>query len=92
MAEIDNIVKGLKYGDIDLLKDKIENNLEEALLLADKRTKEFKEKLEELEGIKFYMSGSGSAYYGFLLKDIDEIFCNVKRRFKDCEVFLCNFK
>ncbi|MEG0300442.1 4-(cytidine 5'-diphospho)-2-C-methyl-D-erythritol kinase [Cetobacterium sp.] len=92
MADIDNIINGLKNGDINLLKDKIENNLEEALLLTDKRTKEFKEELQELEDVKFYMSGSGSAYYGFLLKDIDEIFCNVKRRFKDCEVFLCNFK
>ncbi|WP_297597762.1 4-(cytidine 5'-diphospho)-2-C-methyl-D-erythritol kinase [uncultured Cetobacterium sp.] len=92
MADISEIIRGLESGDLSLFQDKIENNLEEALLLGDERTQEFKKQLEDIEGIRFYMSGSGSAYYGFLLKDIDKIFCNVKQRFKSCEIFLCNFK
>ncbi|MGL4653030.1 4-(cytidine 5'-diphospho)-2-C-methyl-D-erythritol kinase [Cetobacterium sp.] len=92
MANIDLIIKGLKENNVRLIEENIENNLEEALLKSDENLQKFKKRLLEVEDIKFFMSGSGSAYYAFLIKDIDEKFSNIKYRFNDCEVFLCNFK
>ncbi len=92
MADIDKILLGLKTSDLKLVEENIENNLEEGLLLSDENIKKFKERLYNIEDINFYMSGSGSAYYGFLLKDNLHMFSTIQKRFKDCEVYLCNFK
>lgn len=92
MANIDLIIKSLKENNLKVLEENIENNLEEAMLSKSTDLQEFKKELQEYTNLKFFMSGSGSAYYAFLIKDIDEIFCNLKYRFKDCEVFICNFK
>nr|WP_307775558.1 4-(cytidine 5'-diphospho)-2-C-methyl-D-erythritol kinase [uncultured Cetobacterium sp.] len=92
MADIDKILLGLKTSDLKLVEENIENNLEEGLLLSDENIKKFKERLYSIEDINFYMSGSGSAYYGFLLKDNLHMFSTIQKRFKDCEVYLCNFK
>ncbi|MGL5743546.1 MAG: 4-(cytidine 5'-diphospho)-2-C-methyl-D-erythritol kinase [Cetobacterium sp.] len=92
LANINLIIEGLKENNIELIEKNIENNLEEALLNSDENLKKFKTKLLELEDVKFFMSGSGSAYYAFLIKDIAEQFNKIKHRFNDCEVFLCNFK
>ncbi|MGL5175643.1 MAG: 4-(cytidine 5'-diphospho)-2-C-methyl-D-erythritol kinase [Cetobacterium sp.] len=92
VANIDLIVEGLKNNKLELIEENIENNLEEALLKSDKNLKDFKKRLLEVEDLNFFMSGSGSAYYAFLIKDIDQRFSNIKYRFNDCEVFLCNFK
>ncbi|MGL5355323.1 MAG: 4-(cytidine 5'-diphospho)-2-C-methyl-D-erythritol kinase [Cetobacterium sp.] len=92
MANIDFIIEGLKNNDIAKIQNSIENNLEEALLKSDLNLKVFKNRLQELENIEFFMSGSGSAYYAFLKKDIDEEISNLKYRFKDCEINFCDFK
>ncbi|MGL4947127.1 MAG: 4-(cytidine 5'-diphospho)-2-C-methyl-D-erythritol kinase [Cetobacterium sp.] len=92
MANIDFIIEGLKNNDIAKIQNSIENNLEEALLKSDLNLKVFKNRLQELQNIEFFMSGSGSAYYAFLKKDIDEEISNLKYRFKDCEIKFCDFK
>ncbi|MDX8336792.1 4-(cytidine 5'-diphospho)-2-C-methyl-D-erythritol kinase [Candidatus Cetobacterium colombiensis] len=92
MANINEIINGLKNNDLELVEKNIENNLEEALLKSDEKLVQFKKKLSEVKDLKFFMSGSGSAYYAFLIKDIHEQISNLKYRFNDCEVFLCNFK
>lgn len=91
-SNIDNIIKGLKKNNLSLVEESIENNLEEALLKSDKNLIEFRKKLAEVEELKFFMSGSGSAFYAFLIEDIDEKISKLRHRFNDCEVFLCNFK
>lgn len=91
-ADIDRILMGLEKNDLTLIERYIENNLEEALLKSDKNLIEFRKRLLEVEDLKFFMSGSGSAYFAFLIGDIDERVSNLKKRFNDCEVFLCNFK
>ena len=91
-SNIDNIIQGLKENDLSLVEEYIENNLEEALLKSDKNLIEFRNKLKEVRELKFFMSGSGSAFYAFLIEDIDEKISKLRHRFNDCEVFLCNFK
>ncbi|MGL4987743.1 MAG: 4-(cytidine 5'-diphospho)-2-C-methyl-D-erythritol kinase [Cetobacterium sp.] len=92
MANIDSILNGLKINDLDLIQSEIQNNLEEALLLSNSELKEFKYRLSKVTNMKFFMSGSGSAYYAFLKKDIDEKVSNLKYSFKDCEIIICDFK
>ena len=91
-SNIDNIIQGLKENNLSLVEESIENNLEEALLKSDKNLIEFRKKLAEVEELKFFMSGSGSAFYAFLIEDIDEKISKLRHRFNDCEIFLCNFK
>lgn len=91
-SNIDNIIQGLKENDLSLVEEYIENNLEEALLKSDKNLIEFRNKLKEVEELKFFMSGSGSAFYAFLIENIDEKISKLRHRFNDCEIFLCNFK
>jgi 4-diphosphocytidyl-2-C-methyl-D-erythritol kinase len=92
MANINLIIEGLKNNNLIQIQDSIENNLEEALLKSDQNLKNFKDKLQQVDNIKFFMSGSGSAYYAFLKKDIDKEISNLKYRFSDCEINFCNFK
>ncbi|MGL5567816.1 MAG: 4-(cytidine 5'-diphospho)-2-C-methyl-D-erythritol kinase [Cetobacterium sp.] len=92
MANIDSILNGLKINDLDLVQSEIQNNLEEALLQSNSELKEFKYRLSKVTNMKFFMSGSGSAYYAFLKKDIDEKVSNLKYSFKDCEIIICDFK
>ena len=91
-ADIENIIEGLKNGNLPLVEKYIENNLEEALLKSDETLIEFKRRLAEIEELKFFMSGSGSAFYAFLTEDIDKRISKLKHRFNDCEIYLCNFK
>ena len=91
-SNIVEVIKGLKENDLALVEKNIENNLEEALLQSDKNLIEFRKRLLEVENLKFYMSGSGSAYYAFVIEDIEEKIGNLRHRFNDCEIFLCNFK
>ncbi|MCQ8211978.1 4-(cytidine 5'-diphospho)-2-C-methyl-D-erythritol kinase [Cetobacterium somerae] len=91
-SNIDQIIIGLEENNLALVEKNIENNLEEALLQSDKNLIEFRKRLLEVEDLKFFMSGSGSAYYAFLIKDIEEKVSNLRHRFNDCEIFLCNFK
>lgn len=91
-SNIDEIIKGLKENSLLLVEQYIENNLEEALLKSDTNLIEFRKRLSEVEELKFFMSGSGSAYYAFLKEDIDEKIGKLRYRFNDCEIFLCNFK
>lgn len=91
-ANIENIVKGLKNGDKLLVDSNIENILEQGLLLENKNIKKFRKELEKIEGIKFHMSGSGSAYYALIPKNKgQETYEWVKQSFRGCEVFLCSF-
>ncbi|MGL4867551.1 MAG: 4-(cytidine 5'-diphospho)-2-C-methyl-D-erythritol kinase [Cetobacterium sp.] len=92
MANIDSILNGLKINDLELVQSEIQNNLEEALLQSNSELKEFKYRLSKVTNMKFFMSGSGSAYYAFLKKDIDEKVSNLKYSFKDCEIIICDFK
>ena len=91
-SNIEEIIKGLRENRLALIEKNIENNLEEALLQSDKNLIEFRKRLLEVENLKFYMSGSGSAYYAFVIEDIEEKVSNLRHRFNDCEIFLCNFK
>lgn len=92
MSNIDKIIENLDKGNIEELEKYIENNLEESLLIDDENIIKFKEKLKAFKNIKFFMSGSGSSYFGFLLKDIEESCSKLQEEFKNCEIFICNFK
>lgn len=90
-ADIDGIIEGLKNNECEKVRDKIENQLEQSLLKVDERIISFRKYLNKNKKIKFFMSGSGSAYYGLILPE-DRISISIlKERFKNCEIFTCNF-
>lgn len=89
-VNIDKIIFGLKNNRIDIVEDNIENHLEQGLLLEDKNIIEFRKKLAELN-MKFFMSGSGSAYYTFVTQEeSEEAVTRIKEYLNSCEVYLCS--
>lgn len=89
-ADIESIISGLEKDDRDIVEKGIENHLEQGLLLEDENIILFRKKLEELKEWKFFMSGSGSAYYTFVDKETaEEKFNTLKEHLKSCEVYLC---
>lgn len=89
-ANIYKIIFGLKNNRIDIVEDNIENHLEQGLLLEDKNIIEFRKKLAELN-MKFFMSGSGSAYYTFVTQEeSEEAVTRIKEYLNSCEVYLCS--
>ena len=89
-ANIDKIIFGLKENKVDIVEDNIENHLEQGLLLEDENIIEFRKKLVELN-MKFFMSGSGSAYYTFVTQEeSEEAVTRIKEYLNSCEVYLCS--
>lgn len=89
-ANIDKIIFGLKDNRVDIVEDSIENHLEQGLLLEDENIIEFRKKLAELN-MKFFMSGSGSAYYTFVTQEeSEEAVTRIKEYLNSCEVYLCS--
>lgn len=87
-ADIENIVKALKNNDVQLLEKSIENNLEQGLLVEDKNIIDFRDRLKKIDR-KFFMSGSGSAYYTFVDEDnATEEFDKIRLILEDCKVYL----
>lgn len=90
-ADIDKVVLGLKENRVSMVEENIENHLEQGLFLEDKNIINFRKKLAEIDNMKFFMSGSGSAYYTFVDKKLAEnIYKTLKEHFKNCEVHLCS--
>lgn len=90
-ADIDKVVLGLKENRVSMVEENIENHLEQGLLLEDKNIINFRKKLAEIDNMKFFMSGSGSAYYTFVDKKLAEnIYKTLKEHFKNCEAHLCS--
>lgn len=89
-ANIDKIIFGLRENRVDIVEDSIENHLEQGLLLEDENIIEFRKKLAELN-MKFFMSGSGSAYYTFVTQEeSEEAVTRIKEYLNSCEVYLCS--
>ena len=89
-ANIKEIEYGLKNNDLKKVRKNIENNLQEALLQDNKKLIEFQKRLEKIENIEFFMSGSGSTYYGLLEKNSEKILKEIKEKFTDCFISLNN--
>ena len=87
-ANIEKIIRGLKENNLALVEENIENNLEQGLLLEDKNIIEFRKRLENISDMKFFMSGSGSAYYAFT-ENGEERVRALKEQLQHCEVHLC---
>ena len=87
-ANIENIIEGLKNNNVSLIEESIENHLEQGLLLEDSNIIEFRKRLSELSDMRFFMSGSGSAYYTFTQKGVETVEA-IKRHLQHCEVYLC---
>ena len=87
-ADIDKIVCGLRDNDITLVEESIENHLEQGLLLEDSNIIEFRKRLSNIPNMKFFMSGSGSAYYTFVENGEREVKA-IKEQLQHCEVDLC---
>jgi 4-diphosphocytidyl-2-C-methyl-D-erythritol kinase len=91
-ANIPNVIEGMKTSDLELIENSIENHLEQGLLLDDKNIIEFRKKLREIKGQKFFMSGSGSCYYTFVKEDnIKSIQEKIRATIGDCRIEVCDF-
>lgn len=89
-ADIYKIIQGLKNNELEMIESSIENHLEQGLLADDKNIISFRESLNNIKGMKFYMSGSGSAYYTFVdSKQAKEKLEILKRDLHHCGVYLC---
>lgn len=89
-ADIENIISGLEKNDRVMVERSIENHLEQGLLLEDENIILFRKKISELKDWKFFMSGSGSAYYTFVDNETAEEKIKIlKEHLKSCEVYLC---
>ncbi|MGF6906617.1 4-(cytidine 5'-diphospho)-2-C-methyl-D-erythritol kinase [Fusobacterium sp. PH5-44] len=90
-ANIDEIIDGMREGNIKKIENSIVNQLEESLLDFEENLVSFRERLNSI-GYKFFMSGSGSAYFAFVSEHTkDEHLKPLQNKLNDCEVFLCNF-
>lgn len=87
-ANIDKIIEGLKDNNFSLIEESIENNLEQGLLLEDTNIIEFRKKLGKISNMKFFMSGSGSAYYAFTENGKEKVEA-IREQLQHCEVHLC---
>jgi 4-diphosphocytidyl-2-C-methyl-D-erythritol kinase len=91
-SNIDEIIDGMKLGDLDRIEKYIENHLEQGLLLEDENIINFRKKLKKLDELTFYMSGSGSCYYTFVGEDnIDEVYQYIKTTIENCKIKKCSF-
>lgn len=91
-ANLNNIIDAMRLGCLEKMEKNLENHLEQGLLLEDKNIIEFRKKLDNIEGITFHMSGSGSCYYTFVKKDnIDQVYNKIKTTMESCKVEICSF-
>lgn len=92
-SNLDNIEKGLIENNLLLIKENIENGLEQAIE-NDQKLKLLKNSLKTiLPNKKFYMTGSGSVFYTFISKNERDF---VETRFKtfldNVKIFICNIQ
>lgn len=90
-ANLEKIIDGLKENNKKLVLENIENHLEQALILTDEKTKEFKKSLNLVKG-RYCMSGSGSVYFTIIdSSSLKRVTNTLKQTYKDCEVFVSKF-
>lgn len=92
-SNLDNIEKSLIKNDIYLLEQNIENGLEQAIH-NNFNIRIFKNSLKSiLPNKKFFMTGSGSAFYTFAFeKEVDFLETRLKTFLDNTKVIICNIK
>lgn len=91
-ADIEKIIHGMKENDIKLVEEGIENHLEQGLLMENNGITGLRARLEEIQGYKFFMSGSGSSYFTLVSKEgAEDSHRFLRDSLKDCQVYLCSF-
>lgn len=91
-SDIDRVKQGMEDANRELVDLNIENILEQGLLLEDEKIKNFREELKKIDGIRFHMSGSGSAYYTIVSQEESKkTYEALKENLGGCEVYLCSF-
>lgn len=90
-ANIFKILEGLLENNLYNVETNIENQLEQGLLVGDVNIQTFRKELQMIKSRKFFMSGSGSAYYTFIDENEKQEYEKIKLNLKNCEVYLCKF-
>lgn len=92
-SNLDNIEKGLIENNLLLIKENIENGLEQAIE-NDQKLKLLKNSLKTiLPNKKFYMTGSGSVFYTFISKnERDFVETRLKTFLDNVKIFICNIQ
>ncbi|MGL4980534.1 MAG: 4-(cytidine 5'-diphospho)-2-C-methyl-D-erythritol kinase, partial [Fusobacteriaceae bacterium] len=91
-ADVEKVIKAMRENNLKMVEESIENHLEEALLLQNSDIINFRFRLKEIPGYKFFMSGSGSTYFTLVSNPrAEESYRFLKESLKDCEIYLCSF-
>ncbi|TDT69842.1 4-diphosphocytidyl-2-C-methyl-D-erythritol kinase [Hypnocyclicus thermotrophus] len=91
-ANIEKIIKGLKENDVNLVRDNIDNHLQQSAKLFKNELEKFEKELYKLTKLKFYMTGSGSCYYSFVeKKDSKKIINLLKNKYGTYFISLTRF-
>lgn len=91
-ADIEKISLGLRKNDRNLTEENIQNNLQQSSVLEIGELLEFQNKINKIENLKFYMSGSGSCYYSFIENyRANEVYNLIRDEFKNYFVSLNSF-
>ncbi len=87
-VNIEEIVNGLKNGEIPKIEKNIENSIWQAVRENDINVIEFEKKLKK-DSNNFYMSGSGSCYFTMVKRENSEkTYKEMVEKFKECFVSL----
>ncbi len=91
-SKLEKIEEGLQENDLNLVLKNIENHLEQALLLGEKKIQNLRLELSQIKKESFFMSGSGSCYYTLVKKDRSmELYQLLKSHFKNYSVYRTSF-
>lgn len=91
-ADIASVIEGLRENSAEKVIHSVENHLEQALLITDSKIATLKKTLEEWKDYRFFMSGSGSAYFALVSENTtEEQLQRLRNMLMNCEVFLCSF-
>lgn len=94
LVNLEKIEEALKQNNLSLLEKNIENCLEYAIIDKNENIKLFRNILNSVfPSQKFYMSGSGSAYYTFISEKEKDVFeVRLKTFVDNIKIFMCNIK
>jgi 4-diphosphocytidyl-2-C-methyl-D-erythritol kinase len=92
-ADIVSIIEGLRENNLEKVIYSVENHLEQGLVIENDQIITLKKMLKHnFNTYRFFMSGSGSAYFTFVSENTtEEHLKQLRNKLINCEVFLCDF-
>lgn len=91
-SNLEKIISKLASQSYENLEEEIQNTLEQALLLKDKKVLALKRRIQTLTHKKSFLTGSGSSYCILVHpKEARKLQKICQKHFQDCQIKLCSF-